>query len=318
VIAAIVLVVLILAVGGWLWFQASIQSQEHDRALAQSVADARRKDVELREAIRTLQPILADARGIHPRGVEVLGSEAAEVTALESALAVADLLVARVRGNPEEVAEAMGEAEKALRQDQDQLALVEPVRTNLTAAVEAIERAIERKELEQAIAGLTAATVEVNAAVDAATATVDVVSARIAELTASLPAPPAAPGVETPGTPAGTTPALPPPSSASPSPDGSDEPTEEELAEELDRQKEVQREINALNGTVNTLNIEITRARSLVATAVDQDDIDAVSQAASARKAAASQIREADARVRDEHADLFGDPSEPSLTPDAG
>jgi chromosome segregation ATPase len=292
VLAGSVVLLVLFAVAGWLWFQASMQSQEHDREVTHAVAEARRKDVELREAVKTLEPVIAEARATHSQSVEVLGPDAAEVAALAQAITVAESLIGTVGSNPSDVSEVLAAAEAALREDQDELALVEPVRSNLESAIQATVQAIERVLLAQALEDFDAADAELRSGVTLASDRLAVLNAKITELSATLPALPPDAGTD----PAGT----------------------EAEAREATRQEEVRAEIDRLTATANTLGAATTRAQTLLAEDVDRESIDAVKVAANARRAETGRVTEAVAAAVDAHSELFATPQSAADPGEAG
>ncbi|MDR0432812.1 MAG: hypothetical protein LBH48_05845 [Bifidobacteriaceae bacterium] len=303
-IAAVVgAVLVILVVAGWLWFEASMQSQEHDRALAHSLAEAQRKDAELREVVKSLEPVMQRARVVREQTVEVLGPGARVTAELDDALQVAESMIESVASNSREVSDTLAAADAALVEDQNQLALIEPVRTNLTDAIVAAENAITGQLLGEAVSRLRMANAAMRAKMNEVTGILSTLTWNADRLTQSIAPPP---------------PVVPPP--GSPPPTDPEEELDDAEAEEAEAAREaVEAQIDQIKATIAALTAELTRAENLAGTEVDETDIDAVRMATDARRAETARLEDVVVRARGLHQDLLADaPTGEEATVDGG
>ncbi|MDR1294139.1 MAG: hypothetical protein LBK59_04170 [Bifidobacteriaceae bacterium] len=300
----VAVVLVILSAAGWLWFQASMQTQEHDRELAHAVADARRRSTELREAVKALEPVMEQARRVRDEATVTLGAGAEEVAALTDALQVAELMVAKVDDlSSRGVSDTLAAAAAALPEYQDQLALVEPVRTNLTEAIAEAERAMDGKRLGEALEEFHTVDAAMSRAVGEARAVAVALQQVVDGLVASASPPP--------------TPASTGTESATPG----EELDEEESAEAeaaAEAAEALATQIDQLNATITAVNAEVARAEELMSAILDRSDVGAVRLATHARTAEIARLEDVTTRARELHADLFSGETEAADGGDAG
>jgi uncharacterized membrane protein len=308
VVGGLIVVLVVGAVAGWLWFQASMQDQERDREIAYAVAEARRKDVELRQAVKTLDPLMTEGRTVLAEAMRVLGEQAAETTGLTHAVEVAESLVATVQSNPREVSEAQAAVDAALREDQDQLTLVEPVRSSLDSAIHTASQAIARRLLDSATEQLSQAETVLEDSVTVAAGLVTTLQTRIAELNAVLTTPSLPSdgvGSQSVGTPGAEA------TGKGRASDDAPQPSESELVQIAQREADAS-EVRALTSTMTALNVAVTRARSLLAQTVDREDIDEVKGATAARAAENTRLTAAIVQAKTDQPELLGEPGSPT------
>ncbi|MDR1151343.1 MAG: hypothetical protein LBK72_02490 [Bifidobacteriaceae bacterium] len=296
---AVAVVLVILTLAGWLWFQSSMQTQEQDRELAHAAGDARRKSTELREAAKTLEPVMDQARRVRDEATGTLGATAPEVAALTDALRVAELMVARVDDlSSRGVSDTLAAAAAALPEYQDQLALVEPVRTNLTEAIADAEKAMDGKRLGEALEEFRTVDAAMTRAMEEARVVVGALEQVVDGLVAPVSPPPEP-------TSTGTAPA-----GAGEVEQNLDEEESAEADEAAEAAEVLATQIDQLNATITAVNAELLRAEDLAAALLDRSDVGAVRLATHARAAELTRLQDVTNRARELHADLLAAQSE--------
>jgi len=149
----------VVAVAGLVtWQTVERQNREQHLAIVNAVAEAQAADAALRKAATELKPRIGEAEVLREEVGTVLGDSDEAVLALDEALGVAEALFAEIDDNPVAVPRSVVGAAAAQLQDEDQLALVNPVMSNLAAAVNSSTRAMSVRKLEDARANLAEAT----------------------------------------------------------------------------------------------------------------------------------------------------------------
>jgi type II secretory pathway component PulJ len=286
IIGAICFVVLgVLALAAWQSMEQ--QSRQHRKALAQGIAKSNAADASLRKAVDALAPSIDKADRIRKDAIRVLGHADGAVASLAEAIDVARRLTQTVEANPSTPQSTIAGAASALRIDEEQMALVDPVATNLAKAQSHAAEAIDARLLQEAQTSFADADRRLNAATDTARnlkAKVDAyITALASEATRATPPTPS-------DTPEGTQ------SSQTPMPSvtGLTEEELEEAKKEARRQarraKRRANRIAELQQMAGLLGTKIAQATALSEKEIDESDAAALNTATHQRTSMADEL----------------------------
>jgi hypothetical protein len=160
-----VILVVVVVVGGVYWMFAQRQARIEGRALGQAAEEVAAADARLREAAADLPGEIERAESTLLETAAQLGEESWAAQGLDQALDVARKFMGTVGRNPSDPPLTRVAADSMLREDEDQLALIGPVKSNLVAAENTAREAVDGALLATAVSDLAAARAEVSTVV---------------------------------------------------------------------------------------------------------------------------------------------------------
>jgi predicted negative regulator of RcsB-dependent stress response len=154
IVLGVVVVIVAAAVSLLAWRSYRDQAEAEANALGQALAQAEAADDALRASVSSLAPVIQAARAVRTEAAGQLGESARSVRGLDEALRVAAALDSTVAGNPSAPPRTRAGAAAAQREDEGQLALVDPVLASLDAALNSAKSAVEASQLSAALGDL--------------------------------------------------------------------------------------------------------------------------------------------------------------------
>jgi hypothetical protein len=287
IIVGVVLAVAAVVATLFAWQAMERQSRAQRRAVAEKVAEARATDTRLREAAAPLEQLVVRGVATREEALETLGPANVNILKLDEALEVSATFLTELRTNPTDVPNTIQGATASLREDETQLALVEPVLAGLETAETAVVNAVKRAVLGQAMAELNTVTGRLTRTIESASRVKVRVDARIAELNGL-------PGAED-GTAIGSQAdagenAV---ATASPNPDPTGKAKTKKTAKKGSdpekpkvRTAKQEKELTDLRKASLQLTQSIGSAKAILGAAPDQSDLDAIGRATAERRAA--------------------------------
>jgi hypothetical protein len=275
-IGGVIVLVVGLVAALFVWQSVERQSREQRRAVTLKVAEAKAADAALRKAVEPLPALIADARATRDEVADVLGDASSAVATLDDALEVASTFLRNVNSNPRDVEpETMTAAIAALREDQDQLALVPPVLSNIENAQKTAKRIADQRLLLRALDRLERQKQLLGSGISTATALKDRVDARIAEL-AALPTP-------------------------EPTPSATKKSKKAKKADPVYRTEAQTAELAELQEVSTQLAQGISAAQSALDATVDRADLDAVEAGVKALQQARKNLRQLQENLQEQY-----------------
>jgi hypothetical protein len=292
-VAGLVVIMAAAIIGVVAWQSVSRQAHEESEALALSIEEAGQADSDLRKAlIDRLNPAIKEAEALRQEAADLFGESDTVVTGLAEAIEVGDALKMMVAGNPTAAPSTRADAEVAMREDEDQLALVDPVVSSLAAASTTVQARLDAHRLGEAVKEMNAATNALSEVIAEAQSLKTAIDEDILTLTApatigAVPAVPPTEGATPSPSPTKSKPKASPKASASKGSKPDDDAASDSesaaspsapAATALDTER-----LDSLRDQSEKLNTAIAEATEVLNRPVKEDNIEAVQSAATDR-----------------------------------